>query len=329
MARNTMLDLNGDGRADIPWFYLEFFGEQQDPDPTHLAYWATTGSGFEWTYLGYVGTEWTAASGGDFANDDAYLDVLFVQQDTRDVGFWDVREDNQIDWVYLGQYGAGYEQLDGYSLDMTGDGTDDVLFVNRDTGDIGYWDLDDGAVSGWTSLGVASDYQNEDGLYWSVEGGGDFNGDGRADLFWYSFRESAGAHATGMWRTEDNGAATWVGLPNVDEEWEPEFAETDLNGDGNVDILWLNEADESDEGAAIGFWDLSSGGAEWTYVGAGAPEWLVTGTGDYTGDGTADILFRNDLSGDFGFWDLDAGGVYAGWVYVGNDAPGDNWFAEA
>jgi len=42
----------------------------------------------------------------------------------------------------------------------------------------------------------------------------------------------------------------------------------------------------------------------------------VVATGDYLGDGTSDVLFRNNTTGDTGFYEI-VNGVNAGWHDIG------------
>ncbi len=304
MARRTYIDFDGNGRADIPWRYFSSGSTGLD----HFAYWQNQLNGFAWQYVGGYGSTWDWLPAGDFSNDDASSDVLFWNVQTDQVGFWDVNNGQIERWVTLGYTNRDWNVYG--TADFTGDGTDDVLFSDLGQINWGFWDVDNGAVSSWNSLGVS-------GVNWSPGGLGDFTGDGRADVFWHNDINGA----TGLWRTQAGAPAAWVGLPTVAEEWRPSVGSgEDLNGDGNGDVLWVNTVTN-----AIGFWDLDSGSAQWTYIGAAASGWSQWNVGDYTGDGTADILFKNTSTGDIGYWELDVGGVYAGWVYVGRDLPGDGW----
>ncbi len=49
------------------------------------------------------------------------------------------------------------------------------------------------------------------------------------------------------------------------------------------------------------------------------PHFTVVGIGDYTGNGTDDVLFRNSSTGDTGYYKM-VNGVDGGWVDVGPSA---------
>jgi hypothetical protein len=53
-------------------------------------------------------------------------------------------------------------------------------------------------------------------------------------------------------------------------------------------------------------------GEGWHDIGASSTAYSVVGTGDYLGNGTTDVLFRNNGSGDTGFYAI-VNGANAGW----------------
>ena len=60
--------------------------------------------------------------------------------------------------------------------------------------------------------------------------------------------------------------------------------------------------------------------AAWPSLGTMRPAWSVPGAGDFNGDGTADILWRNSASGATGI-DLMSNGTVSGWSSLGTIAP--------
>ena len=68
---------------------------------------------------------------------------------------------------------------------------------------------------------------------------GDFNGDGKADIFW---RNADGMNA--IWLMNGTTIATPAVVNVVPTSWEPS-ASGDFNGDGKTDIVWRNATDGS------------------------------------------------------------------------------------
>ena len=135
----------------------------------------------------------------------------------------------------------------------------------------------------------------------------DFNGDGVSDI---------------LWRNDNGNMSDWLGLApsggfhdnaanaftNVPTNWHM-VGTGDFNGDGRVDILWRN-----DNGNMTDWLGLANGGFQDNAANAftNVPtNWVVAGTGDFNGDGHADILWRNTTTGDMTDWlGLSNGGFH-------------------
>jgi serralysin len=286
--RATHNDFNGDGRSDILW--------------------ANDG--------GLV-TDWLARSDGSFAgNSDNFLKQ--VDPSWHVAGTGDFNGDGRVDLLWLNNGGLVTDWLAGANGGFSGNSGNFLASVGTSahlagTGDFngdGYadilWKNDNGSVTDW--LGQANGgFTANPGFgasvdaSWHVAGTGDFNGDGYSDILW----KNNGGLVTD-WLGRADGGFTGNGdafLAHVDTSWH--IAGTgDFNGDGYSDILWQND------GGLVTDWlgraDGSFTGNGDTFLAHVDTSWHVAETGDFNGDGRADILWQNN------------GGLVTDWLATAN-----------
>lgn len=107
---------------------------------------------------------------------------------------------------------------------------------------------------------------------------GDFNGDGKADIYWYA----PGPARDHLWRGTETGFVA-RSAPQVSGRYQP--VSGDFDGDGKADIYWYapgSGADRLWRGTASGFKATTVAQASGVYRPA---------AGDFNGDGRADILW--------------------------------------
>ncbi len=129
-------------------------------------------------------------------------------------------------------------------------------------------------------------------LDWDIEGTGDFNNDGSADILWRYY----GNGRTGLnvvWYMTGSTRDSIVMLPRVaDLDWRC-VGTGDFNDDGHADILWRNAGSGVNRGKNI-VWTMN--GANRTAIQELARvqnlNWDVRGTGDFNDDGNTDIIWR-------------------------------------
>jgi Ca2+-binding RTX toxin-like protein len=173
--------------------------------------------------------------------------------------------------------------VDDARNDFNGDGRSDI-----------YWRDDTGLIVNWLGQangGFADNYNNSVRSIptsWTVEGIGDFNGDGRDDVLW--------RHTSGLtvdWLGQANGGLADNynnSVLNVPTNWQVQGI-GDFNGDGKDDVLWRDN-----NGTTVDWLGQANGGFADNYTNSlvSIPtSWQVAGVGDFNGDGKDDILWRN------------------------------------
>ncbi len=181
--------------------------------------------------------------------------------------------------------------------DFNGDGRSDIL-----------WRHDSGFVTDWLGIvtgGFQANLANASTTVpsnWHVEGTGDFNGDGRSDI---------------LWRSDDGTMTNWLGtssggfVDNAANAWTTTLSVSfaivgtgDFNGDGRSDVLVRNAQGQVTDWLATANGGFSYNGANLL---ASVPvDWKIAATGDFNGDGRADILWRHD------------GGLVTDWLATAN-----------
>jgi photosystem II stability/assembly factor-like uncharacterized protein len=150
------------------------------------------------------------------------------------------------------------EHVTGRQLDFNNDRRADIFTTNT------RWVYSDDGRSSWINL--ADSTAPLDTLRF-----GDFNGDGRTDVFTVSGTE---------WRYSDAGQSSWIHLLNSTVPFA-NLRFGDFNGDGRTDVFTVS-------------------GTQWNYSSAGQTSWinLVNSTvpfanlrfGDFNGDGRTDVF---------------------------------------
>jgi len=131
----------------------------------------------------------------------------------------------------------------------------------------------------------------------------DFNGDGKSEVLW----RNAATGENAIWQLDGLAFAAGSLITGVDDPNWRIAGSGDFDADGKTDIFWRN---------------ISSGdNAVWLMNGntvkasallpavAAASGWQVVGTGDFNGDGHADVLWRNTSTGDNAIWLMAGVGI--------------------
>lgn len=187
--------------------------------------------------------------------------------------------------------------------------TPDLIWRETSTGTLGFWLMSGSTLSSWVTLGSSD-------LGWSVEGVGDFTGDGSVDILW---RHLSSPYELYLWEMDGTTVASSVLVSgSTSPDWVIRGI-ADFTLDGEPDILWMNSST-----GALGLWEMN--GASYatsiTIASSSSTAWDIRALGDLTGDGNTDILWRNASTGELSLWEMD-GTSYVSSITVASSSSTD------
>ncbi len=271
------------------------------------------------------GGQWEASAGpgshpsgynvagiGDWTGDGTD-GILWFNPTTGDTDEWQLSNTQWSASVDLGTHptnatdGASY-QIAGTG-DFSGNGIDDVLWTSPNSdGSIAtdIWEL--GSSGQWQ----ASVSPGGHPAGYDVVGVGDFTGNGTSDILW----QNPTTGDIDEWQIVKGQWAASVDLGSHPGSGWAIAGVGDFTGNGIDDILWTNSSGGQ---VQTDMWELGSNGQWAASVSPGAHPagYQVVGVGDFTGNGTSDILWQNSTTGDVDEW-LINNGQWAGSVDLGS-----------
>ena len=204
--------------------------------------------------------------------------------------------------------------------DMNGDGSPDLIWQNRATGQIAVWFFSGGTCIGTNYLRTAAQSTFETDLDWKIVAAGDMDRDGQTDLLWR--HRTTGALR--LWHM--NGLVQWDSVPLwtvSDPRWEVAGL-ADLNGDGLLDLVWRHYGDGS-----LAAWFMSDAVVQtpmWLSPRAVTDtDWRIVGLADMNSDGKADLVWQKISTGHLAVWFMDGVNLMSGMYLNPSVASDPNW----
>ncbi|WP_392535695.1 DUF4347 domain-containing protein [Nostoc sp. C117] len=236
---------------------------------------------------------WQVLSTADF-NSDGTPDILGRNKATGKNAILQMNNDFTPNTVHFITQIADLNWQIVSTADFNRDGTPDILWRNKANGENTIWEMNnDFTLKTDHSIAQIPDPN------WEIVSTGDFNGDRTPDILW---RNKANGENTIWEMNNDFTLKTDHSIAQIpDPNWEI-VSTADFNGDGTPDILWRNKVSGENT-----IWEMKNDftletGHFITQI--PDPNWEIVSTGDFNGDGTPDILWRNKVSGENTIWEM-------------------------
>ncbi len=176
--------------------------------------------------------------------------------------------------------------------DFNHNGHPDIIWQDMTSGLAQIWYLDGSqgvTLTGAANLTIANP--------WRIVAVADFNGDGSPDVLW----QDPVSGSLQVWYMGGPGGNVFMGALNIagPNPWRVSSV-ADFNGDGHPDLLW-----QSPESGLAQIWYM--GGPQGNTLLSAVNltltnPWRIAGTADFNGDGHADILWQDPVSGGTQIW---------------------------
>jgi Bacterial pre-peptidase C-terminal domain/CARDB len=233
--------------------------------------------------------------------------------------------------------------------DLNGDGADDIIWRDRNDGSVFTWMMDgktilkkaDGSYDA-DIIKIANPDPTQPPIVlpipgnWILAGVADMDGDQKSDLLWRNLSDGT----TFVWRMDGTKIASTKQIDaalTVSSDWEVAGL-ADTNKDSKSDILWRQKST-----GIVAIWLLDANTASGIAAVSRAQQvtapidlnYKIVAFTDMTGDGKADLVWRNATGGKVAFWEIDGadiatlpgGGYTAATREVAFNVPADYFIA--
>lgn len=272
-------DIDGDGKADLLL---------ANEETRLFAYWTMGGAlPVRYSQVFAWPSGYRQVASGDF-NADGKLDIVWANPTDRSLVMW-LGDGTGFTQSLVGSYAEGWA-VSGAG-DVDGDGDSDLLLTNAAAQHMAYWAMQGAQVQRY-SLAFKQPAGYRPVTY------GDYNGDGKLDMVLADLSE----HRLLMWLGDGNGY-TEVPVRNYSPDWQVvrdflgpsrRYVPFDVDGNGKSDVMLFQRYPSASSGGEGTYNILVDGPARiGTTPLTTLPCSYVLLTGDFNGDGKADLVFRS------------------------------------
>jgi hypothetical protein len=243
--------------------------------------------------LSQAGTAAVDLRRGDM-NGDGAPDVIWRNQNNGDNFFWRMSGVTLVSSVVLPGLSNTSFTMGGVG-DFNADGIQDIVWENLSTGQVALWLMNSGNGS-YTIVNLP----NLPPVNYEVVGVADFDGNGTPDLLIRN--QSTGLNA--VWMMNGTAYVTTVNLPSLSVSGYELRGAADFDHDGVPDLIWQNKSTGAN---ALWLMQRASATSYPSFTVANLPglpinDYLIQGAADYDGNGTPDLLIRNQSTALNALW---------------------------
>src|ERR1700759_3050116 len=265
----------------------------------------------------------TSSLTGDY-NGDGDTDLLFDNTMSPDIAVWYMVGTELVTGAKVGTLPAN-GQVDGVG-DFDGDGKSDLLVVGDSLGDVNSYTVSIWQTNGTQPATVTPVEQVSKSGGWQPFLLGDFNGDGKTDISFISNApDASNLNQIAIWLMDGTHIASSADVGGINRaQGQAVVGAADFNGDGKTDFLLENGSHD------ISVWLMNGTTVQSNNVignlnEAGGWQLAQIRTGDFNGDGKADLLFTNTITNGIAVWETDgpqitaagqAGVLGSGWHFA-------------